>query len=90
MSSCLWADVPLADLKRGEFSFQSKQFDPNPARQLLLVEDMSWFEPDDLDGFVDQAIQILARNPLLSESLPFIRRSLERRVARIIDIREWS
>lgn len=88
--SCLWADVSLADLKRGEFSFQGKQFDPNPARQLLLVEDMDWFAPDDLDGFVEQAIQILAGNPLLSGRLPFIRRSLERRVARIVDIREWN
>ncbi len=88
--SCLWFNTPLADLKRGEFSFQSKQFDPNPARQLLLVDDMSWFEPECLDGFVDQAIEILAANPMLSERLPFIRRSLERRVARIVDIRTWS
>ena len=88
--SCLWADVTLADLRNGEFSFYGKQFDPNPSRQLLLVEDMSWFEADDLDGFVDQAIDILSLNPLLAERLPFIRRSLERRVDRIVDIREWS
>lgn len=88
--SCLWADVPLTSLKHGEFSFQSKQFDPNPARQLLLVGDMGWFEPENLDGFANQAIEILARNPLLSERLPFIRQSLERRIARIVDIREWS
>lgn len=88
--SCLWFDTPLADLRRGEFSFRGKQFDPNPARQLLLVEDMGWFEPGDLDGFVDEAVAILAQNPLLAERLPFVRRSLERRVARIVDIREWS
>ena len=88
--SCLWADVPLTSLKHGEFSFQSKQFDPNPARQLLLLGDMGWFEPENLDGFANQAIEILARNPLLSERLPFIRQSLERRIARIVDIREWS
>ena len=88
--SCLWADVSLASLKRGEFSFQSKQFDPNPARQLLLVGDMGWFEPRDLDGFDGEAIEILARNPLLSERLPYIRRSLERRIARIVDVREWN
>lgn len=88
--SCLWADVPLASLKCGEFSFRGKQFDPNPARQLLLVGDMDWFEPGDLDGFGDQAIEILARNPLLSERLPYIKQSLERRIARIVDIREWS
>lgn len=88
--SCLWAGTSLADLRHGEFSFESKQFEPNPARQLLLVEDMAWFEPEDLDGFVDQAIEILARNPLLVERLPYIRRSLKRRVARIVDIREWS
>ncbi|MDO5120168.1 MAG: hypothetical protein Q4D48_08785, partial [Coriobacteriales bacterium] len=80
----------LADLQCGGFSFQGKQFDPNPARQLLYVEDMSWFEAENLDGFVDQAIEILACNPLLAERLPFVRRSLERRVARIVDLREWN
>ena len=80
----------MASLKRGEFSFQSKQFDPNPARQLLLVGDMGWFEPRDLDGFDGEAIEILARNPLLTERLPYIRRSLERRIARIVDVREWN
>ena len=88
--SCLWADAPLASLKCGEFSFRGKQFDPNPARQLLLVGDMDWFEPEDLDGFESQAIEILAGNPLLSERLPYIRQSLERRIARIVDIRVWG
>ncbi len=88
--SCLWFDTPLADLRHGEFSYKSKQFDPNPARQLLLVENMSWFDPECLDGFVDQAVETLARNPLLAERLPFVRRSLERRVSRIVDIRMWG
>ena len=86
----LWAGCSLDDLRGGEFRFQSRQFDPSPARQLLLVEDMSWFDPHDLDGFGDEALEILSRNSLLSERLPYIEKSLERRVARIVDIREWS
>lgn len=88
--SCLWLNTPLSELQKGEFSFRSKQFDPNPARQLLLVEDMSWLEPERLGGFADEALSILASNRLLEERFPFIRRLLERRVARILDIREWS
>ena len=51
---------------------------------------MSWFDPHDLDGFGDEAIEILSRNSLLSVRLPYIEKSLERRVARIVDLREWS
>ena len=51
---------------------------------------MSWFDPHDLDGFGDEALEILSRNSLLSVRLPYIEKSLERRVARIVDIREWS
>lgn len=51
---------------------------------------MSWFDPHDLDGFGGEALEILSRNSLLSERLPYIETSLGRRVARIVDLREWS
>ncbi|MBO7674778.1 MAG: DNA-binding protein [Atopobiaceae bacterium] len=88
--SSLWCDASLEELAKGEFSFTGKQFEQSPARQLLLVEDMSWFEASDLDGFVDEAIGILEKNPLIQDRLPYVRRSLQRRVNRIVDIREWG
>ena len=86
----LWCNIPIDELKRGEFSFTSKQFEQSPARQMLLVEDMSWFSSGDLDGFVDEALGILERNPLLEERLPYVKNALQRRVERMKDIRDWA
>ncbi len=88
--SSLWCGVPLAKLKAGEHSFESKQFFASPARQLLLVEDMSWVDVSALDGFADQAIDILSRNDEIAERLPYIREALEWRINRIVDIAKWG
>lgn len=42
--SSLWCNVSLEELKAGEHSFTSAQFHSSPAKQMLLVEDMSWFD----------------------------------------------
>ena len=88
--SSLWCDVDTESLSRGEFKFTSKQFEASPARQLLLVDDLSWFDISRMEGFVDEAIEILSANDALKDRLPYIRRGLEQRVARMIDIVEWS
>ena len=88
--SSLWCDVDFAELSKGKFSFTSKQFESNPARQLLLVEDFSWFDAGRLDGFVDEALETLAANDMLEKRLPYIRAALQRRIERIVDIAEWS
>ena len=88
--SCLWCDTDQAVLERGERSFVSKQFDANPGRQLLLVNDFSWLRPSDFRGFVDEAIEILSRNGALDRRLPFVRSALEWRIRRVLDIAEWS
>ena len=86
----LWHDVPLARLKTGEHSFESKQFFASPARQLLLVEDMSWVDADTLEGFADEAVGILSRNVELVGRLPFIRSALEWRIERITNIVRYA
>ncbi|MBQ9041652.1 MAG: DNA-binding protein [Eggerthellaceae bacterium] len=88
--SSLWCDVDEKTLAQGERGFSSRQFYPNPARQLLLVEDFSWFDASRLEGFVDEAIAILAGNEALERRLPYIRSALEWRIGRMADIAEWS
>lgn len=88
--SSLWCNVPLEELKAGEHSFTSAQFYSSPAKQMLLVDDMSWFDVDKLDGFVDATIEILSKNEALASRLPHIEEALEWRTERIIDIAEWS
>ena len=86
----LWCDVDEARLAKGERSFASKQFYANPGRQLLLVSDFGWLDSARLDGFADEACEILAGNSALASRLPHIRAALEWRIARIVDIAEWS
>lgn len=86
----LWCNLSLAKLKAGEFSFTSKQFEASPARQMLLVEDLNWFDTDALEGFVAEAMGILAKNDALAARLPHIERALEHRVERMVGIAEWS
>ena len=86
----LWCDVELAALERGETSFESKQFETSPARQMLLVEDMSWFDPDALEGFIDEAIEILSGDDAIANRIPYVRTALQHRVSRMISIAEWS
>lgn len=86
----LWCDVDISNLEKGDFSYISKQFEPSSSRQMLLIEDMSWFDSNKLEGFVDTALSILAQNQHLEARLPYLRRGLERRISRMIDIAEWS
>lgn len=88
--SSLWCDVATSRLVAGEHGFSSKQFYESPAKQLLLVDDMSWVDLAALDGFIDEAMNVLAANEALVARLPHIRSALEWRVERMANIIEWS
>ena len=88
--SSLWCNVETSRLAAGERSFASKQFYESPAHQMLLVNDMSWFSVEAMEGFVDEAVGILAANDALGARLPYIREALAWRVERMVDIAEWS
>lgn len=88
--SSLWCNIPTSQLVAGEQSFESKQFYASPAKQMLLVQDMSWFSRSKLEGFVDEALGILAKNEALASRLPSIEAALEWRVDRMVNIAEWS
>ena len=51
---------------------------------------MTWLDARKLDGFVEEALSILAKNEALTARLPFIKASLKWRVGRMINIAEWS
>ena len=88
--SSLWCDVETSQLARGEHSFISKQFYSSPAKQMLLVEDMSWFSARSLEGFVDEAAGILSKNEALLSRMPYIVSALKWRLGRMIAIAEWA
>lgn len=88
--SSLWCDIPTSALAAGEHSYVSKQFYESPAKQMLLVDDLSWFDAKKLNGFIDEAVGILSANDALTERIPYIKKALEWRLDRMISIAEWS
>lgn len=88
--SSLWCDTATADLAAGEHSFASKQFHASPAKQMLLVDDLTWFDAKSLGGFVEEAESILSRNEALASRLPYLISALTWRLNRMISIAEWA
>lgn len=79
----LWCTKSDAELSRGDFSFASKQFNSDIAKQLMLANDLSWIRIDAFDGFVAEACEILGKNEMVQARIPSIRQALEKRVERI-------
>ena len=88
--SSLWCNRSLEELAAGEHGFVSAQFYASPAKQMLLVDDMSWFDGDNLSGFVDEAMELLSGNDAITSRLSYLEKALTWRVSRMIDIAEWS
>lgn len=83
--NCLWYNVPTAVLKAGEFGFAAKPFGPDPSVQLALADSLDWFDASRLDGFVDEAIEILSQSTwaVAEGRLEAIRHGLELRTIEV-------
>lgn len=81
--SSLWCNVDEAVLLRGDFPFSTKPFYEDPKRQLRLVNDFSWLDFSALDGFADEARDILMGNPALERRLDAICRGIQLRIDRL-------
>lgn len=63
----LWCDAQMLELP-GDYEYVAKPFGYNgtPSREVPgLIGDLSWFEPDRLEGFCSEAAEILGRNRLM-------------------------
>ena len=83
--NCLWYNVPAAALVTGEFEFAAKPFGPDPSTQLAFADSLDWFDASRLDGFVDEAAEILSQSAWATADnrLNAIRRGLERRTIEV-------
>ena len=82
----LWCNKSIEELKREDYSFESKPFNANPGKQLSLISDLSWVDIGALEGFVSEAVDILAENNLMQERMPYIEAGLKHRTERISNI----
>ena len=83
--NCLWYNVPTAMLVTGEFGFAVKPFGPDPSTQLAFADSLDWFDASHLDGFVDEAVEILSQSAWATADnrLKAIRHGLERRTIEV-------
>ena len=63
-----------------DYSFISRPFDSNPARQLLLSLENAWFDLDLLDGFPQEAIEILENGNISQWRTEYLERGIEQRI----------
>lgn len=66
--NCLWYAKTEAEVAAQDWSFSARPFGPEPARQLGFVDRATWFEPDYLEGFVDEAMEVLGQSSHVSEA----------------------
>ncbi len=60
--SPLWCNVATSELATGERSFEGKQFYASPTKQMLLVDDLSWFDISALKWRLERMIAIAKWN----------------------------
>ena len=88
--NCLWYAKTDGEVATCDWTFSARPFGPEPQRQLALVDRAEWFEPAFLDGFVEEAMAVLARSAFASTPArgPFIEEGLSRRVAAVSSVME--
>lgn len=78
----LWYEKDRASVQKNDWKFTARPFDVNPDRQLALADRFDWFDATALDGFVDEAVELLTHSRSVVESgrLDFIAEGLRERV----------
>ena len=78
----LWYAKTPADVARLDWSFAARPFGPNLVDQLALVDSASWFDPVRLEGFADEAVEVLRGSAHASAPgrLDYIARGLEAQI----------
>lgn len=82
----LWYDKDEGAVARGDYSFVSRPFDAVPNRQLMLAGRTEWLDGASLDGFIEEAIAILAEGDLSAWRTDYLAEGLRRRIAAVADL----
>ncbi|WP_296011519.1 DNA-binding protein [uncultured Adlercreutzia sp.] len=62
-----YSRATTAELEARPYSWESHPFREYPSQQLALVEDLSWYDPAALEGFMDDIAGVLGENPEIDE-----------------------
>lgn len=84
--SSLLSDKTQEALVNGDLSFTTQPFFDDPNQQLRLVSDYSWLDMNALDGFAEEAVEILSQNSALERRIPYIEQMIKGRIERLLVI----
>ncbi len=76
----LWCQIPTQDLMHAAFEHDAKPFYADEKRQLRLIGDISWLDPDALFGFPEWIADFLEGNPAMTPRVDFIFEGVQRRI----------
>lgn len=81
--NCLGFDKSESDILKRDWSYTSRPFDMVPKDQLRLALPLDWLDIAALDGFADEAADILSQNDEFLWAVPSIRDGITARVATV-------
>lgn len=76
----LWFDKDESEVAKGDYSFTSRPFDPNPNKQMLLTVGEEWFDLDLLEGFPEEAAEILSEGDICGWRTEYLKAGIEKRI----------
>lgn len=86
--NCLWHAKSAREVALNEWAFATRPFAFSLHDQLACIDDATWFDPDALEGFVDEACDILSASAHANTPgrLDFIREGIEHNIALITNM----
>lgn len=82
-----YSRATTAELEHGRYLWEAHPFRPYPSQQLALVDDLSWYDPASLDGFLDDVAEVLGLNPHLDEQfIEAVQRQTARQIEAVNDL----
>lgn len=83
----LWFSKSQREVDADDHLFRALPFGPDVPGALACIDDLDWFDPKALDGFADEACDILraSRHATQPGRLDFIHRGLAANIARVRD-----
>ena len=79
----LWCDKDEGAVARGDYAFSSHPFSDMPNRQLMYAAELGWFDAGKLEGFADEACEILAEGDLCRWRLDYLREGIRQRIGAV-------
>ncbi len=82
-----YSRATTAELEARPYVWESHPFREYPSQQLALVEDLGWYDPSALDGFLDDIAEVLGENPEIDERfIAAVQKQTERQIQTVNDL----